>query len=304
MPAENPDEMRVFPSPGFAAWRALVWAALLLFVFNFWAIVLHHWSSALAFEVPSSSALAEGHWWTLLSYALTSAGTGVDAQWLSGPVSLLFLVLAAQLADRELIRRDFLLLCAVCAIGGVACWLPLHWASADSLHAGCTVLVFGLGSFLCFAVPDESMPLRLFFSLEVRPQAFFWLALALETGAFLCFELPQAFGHPGVFIGDYYYSAQLGAMLAGWACARFLLREETEEGLSPAPARASRRPAVHVGAARTTEPDSAAKSAPANRRELREAVDRILDKINHDGFESLSPQERQFLKRVKDLLRK
>jgi len=305
MPAESPDKLQLFPLPRFSVWRGLVWVSLSLFVFNFWAIGLHHWPAALDFEVPSRSALSQGHWWTLLTYALTGAGTGEAAQWLTGPLSLLFLILAAQLTEDELARRDFLLLTVVCAISGAAFWLPLHWSGDDSLRAGCTVLVLGLGSFLCFVVPDEPMTPRLFLALEVRPQAFFWLVLAVETGAFLGFELPQALGHPGVFQGDFYYSAQLGAMLAGWACARYLLRADAGDDFAPLPQpRVARPPAVPVAAARAAEQDTVEKSAPANRREVREAVDRILDKINTQGFAALSVREIQVLDDAKFFFKK
>lgn len=282
----------------------MVALALLLFSFNFWAISMRNWPAVLDFEVPSRAALADGHWWTLFSYALTSTGLGTVGQWLSGPLSILFFFMAARLTESELPRRDFLLLCAVCAVGAAACWLPLHWSSGESLRAGCTVLVLGLGSFLCFALPDESLPLNLIVTVPVRPQGFFWFILALETGAFLSFELPQVLGHAGVFQADFDHSAHIGAMLSGWACARYWRRLHAEDDWAFFVETAlERRPAVPVAAVGAVDAETA-QASPESRRELREAVDRILDKINHDGLASLSPQERQILTRAKDLLGK
>jgi hypothetical protein len=304
MPPERSSELPPAVSAGPATWRWLVWAALVLFAFNFWAISLRHWPGALDFEVPSRSALADGHWWTVLTYALTGTGIGIATQWLSGPLSLLFLAMASRLAETNLIRRDFLALGAACAIGAAVFWLPLHWAGGESLRAGCMVLVLGFGAFLCFALPDEPLPLTILPTLEVRPQAFFWFVLALETGAFLSFELPQVLGHPGVFQANFDHSAHLGALVTGWACASYWQRAQAQEELAQILEEPTfGRQAVTVGATRVAEVE-AVNTTVSNRRELREAVDRILDKINHGGFDSLSAQERQILTRAKDLLGK
>jgi membrane associated rhomboid family serine protease len=310
MDPEFSDESRPVPPPnGWAAWRVLVWAALTMFIFNSWAIALHGWTSVLAYEVPSSDALAQGHWWTVLTFALTGAGTSLASQWVSGPLSIFFLLVVAQLAEAEMTRRDFIWLCVTCALGGAACWLPLHWAAGEPLLSGCMVLVPGLLAFWCFAMPDDPLPLRLFFKFEVRPQAFFWLVLALETGAFLSFELPQALGHAGMFpTANFDNSAHLGAMLAGWAFA-CLWRRNLEMNELPPPAEKISRPAnvLPVGARRAAAVEAAAaapRPAPASRREWREEVDRILDKINRQGLGALNAQEKQTLDKARNLLKK
>ncbi len=304
MPPRSPSESQPAFSADPSTWRWLVWAALLVFGFNFWAITLHNLPGALDYEVPSRDALAAGRWWTLLTYTLTGTGVGITTQWLSGPLSLLFLAMAGRLAEVGLLRRDFLLLCGVSALCAAAAWLPLHWASGDSLRVGCTALVLGLGAFVCFSLPDEPLPLGMVGNLELRPQAFFWFVLALETGAFVSFELPQVLGHPGVFQANFDHSAQVGALFGGWLCARYRQRHEAADEITQIlKESASQRPAVVVTAARVAEPEVAGANV-SNRRELREAVDRILDKINHGGFDSLSAQERQILARAKDLLGK
>ncbi len=297
------------PPSGWAAWRVLVWAALTLFLYNSWAVAWHGWTSVLAYEVPSHTALAAGHWWTLLAYALTGAGTSLPTQWVAGPLSIFFLLIVAQLTEAEMSRRDFVWLCVACALGGAACWLPLHWAGDERLLSGCMVLVPGLLSFWCFAMPDEALPLRLFFTFDVRPQAFFWLVLALETGAFLSFELPQALGHAGAFHSNFDNSAHLGAMIAGWAFA-CVWRRSLEISELPAPAEKVSPPAnvLPVGARRAAAVEAAhaapTRPVPVSRRELREEVDRILDKINRQGFGALNIQEKQTLDRARNLMKK
>jgi membrane associated rhomboid family serine protease len=315
MESEFSEEMPpALPPTGWAAWRILVWAVLTLFVINSWAIWQGLKTTVLAFEVPSHAALANGHIWTLLTYALTGAGTGQMTQWISGPLSIFFLWVLAQLAEAEMSRRDFIWLCVACALGGVACWLPFHWVTGDALLSGCMVLVPGLLAFWCFAMPDEPLPLKLFFTFEVRPQAFFWLVLALETGSFLSFELPQALGHPGAFTSPFDNSAHLGAMIAGWVFACVWRRNLDISELPPAAekstAPASALPAgVNRAIKRTAVAQQATVAGPArpmlaSQRELRDEVDRILDKINRQGFGALDAQEKQTLDRAKNLLKK
>jgi membrane associated rhomboid family serine protease len=304
MPTDHLD--RPEPLPKIALWRWLVWAAFTVLLFNAWAIGWHQWTGVLAYEVPSRAAIAHGHLWTLFTYVLAGAGTTTLYQWMLGVVGVVFLFAVARLTEAELPHWNFLGLCAVCALGGSAVWLPLHWADGARLVSGCTVLVLGLLSFWCFTVSDDAVPLRLFGLAPVRPPVFFWLALALETGAFLSFELPQVLGHPGVFRGYFDDSAHLGAMLAGWAFARYVRRHSPEASFTfPAEVAPSRAAAVSVGARRS----SAAAAAPAQTtfasdRELRMEVDRILDKINDGGMGALSPQERQTLDQAKRFLRK
>jgi membrane associated rhomboid family serine protease len=288
----------------------LVWAVLTLFVFNSWAVAWHGWTGLLAYEVPSRAALSHGYWWTLLTYALTGAGTSLASQWVSAPLSIFFLLVVAQLAEAEMARRDFVWLCVMCALGGAAGWLPLHWAAGGPLLSGCMVLVPGLLAFWCFAMPDEPLPVRMFFTWEVRPQAVFWLVLALETGAFLSFELPQALGHAGVFrSANFDNSAHLGAMLAGWAFA-WVWRRNLEISELPPPAENVSRPTtvLPVGARRVASAEAVAASTtravPASRKEMREEVDRILDKINRQGFGALNAQEKQTLDKARKMMKK
>jgi membrane associated rhomboid family serine protease len=295
------------------AWVWLVWAAGAVFFFNAWVAQGLGWTDVLHYEVPGRVALAQGHLWTLLTYVLLGGGSNAAANWLLGPLSIVLLFVAARLVENELPARQFLLLGAGCALAGAALWLPLHWAhDDDQLLSGSVVLVLGLLSFWCFTAPDEPMPVHFFFIGEARPQIFFWLALALETGSFLCFELPQALGWQHTFQFNFDNSAHLGGMLAGWLGARWW-NAVTYERLADAiaeerPARREPPAAVSVGAARAAEEEAGAKPGgkptATFRRELREEVDRILDKINRDGFGALSPKERQTLDRAKEFLRK
>jgi len=310
MDSESIDELPSAPPPnGWAAARVLTWAAMTMFIFNSWAVAWHGWTYLLAYESPSRDALVHGHWWTLLTYGLTAAGVNSPMQWVSGPLSIFFLLYFSQKAEAEMARRDFVWLCVICTLGGAAAWLPLHWAAGDTLASGCMALVPGLFAFWCLAMPDEPLPSRLFFTYEVRPLALFWLVLALETGAFLSFELPQVLGHGGVFNSNFENSAQLGAMLAGCAFAAIWRRNLEINEVPPALEKISRPASVlPVGARRAATAAVAGgqtvKISPASRREWREEVDRILDKINRQGFDALDAEERRTLDRARTLLKK
>ena len=291
-------------------WRGLVWAAFTVMLFNAWAVGWHSWTGVLAYEVPSKAAIAHGHLWTLVTYVLAGAGAATVEQWLIGLFGLFFLFTVARLTEAELPHWNFLWLCAACALGGAGAWLPLHWVDGSALVTGCSVLVLGLLSFWCFTMPDEAVPMKFFWLKEVRPPLFFWLALALETGAFLSFELPTVLGHPWVFHGkvlrgNFDNSAHLGAMLAGWACARVLRRRSLEETFTfPTEFPAPKVAAVSVGAKRpVASAATAAQPSFASQRELRAEVDRILDKISHDGMDSLSVQERTTLNQARQFLK-
>lgn len=306
MPTDPLDRPVPPPPPRAAVWRWLVWAAFTVWLFNAWAVGWHRWTAVLAYEVPSRVAIAHGHLWTLFTYVLAEAGTTPLEQWGLGLVGVVFLFVVARLTEAEVPHWKFLGLCAVCALAGSAAWLPLHWAEGANLVDGSSVLVLGLLSFWCFTVPDEAMPLRLFGVYQMRPSTFFWLGLALETGAFLSFELPEVLGHPGIFQGKFDNSAHLGAMLAGWAFARGLRRHSMEESfIFPTEVVPPQPTVVSVGARRVSASAATPTQATfASEREMRAEVDRILDKINDGGMGSLSIQEHQTLDQAKRFLKK
>jgi membrane associated rhomboid family serine protease len=301
----------VFPA-GIPAWALVVWLAATGLIFNLYVIHGMAWRGVLAYEVPSRAALGQGHWWTLFSYAWVNTGTDAPTEFLFGPLNVVLLFIVARLVEVDLPGWRFLLLCAGCALAGSLAWLPLHLASGEALLSGGTVLVFGLLAFWCFTTPDEPIPARLFFVTAPRPQVIFWVVLALQAGAFLCFELPWVFGIPGVLHTTMDNSAQLGGMFAGWVFSSVWRRAPVDATSGIAMEKiAPRHPspfAMSVPVGRATEAEltaqPAAKTPFASRRELREEVDRILDKINGDGFGALSEQERRILDLAKDLLTK
>ncbi len=318
------------------AWRILVGAAIVLFLAN---KLLAAWlplsesllladgagklSSAngvevkeaflLSFQVPYVDGLNDGRWWTPLTYGL------VETNWLFGPLGIFFLGVFGSMVEAEVARRQFVLLCLCSALAGAALWLPLHWHSGEMLASGCTTLVAGLLAFWCFTVTEEPPPLRRYLPvpLVARPQIIFWIVLALEFAAFLSLELPAALQTENPPPGHYFNSAHLGAMFAGWVFAMVQRRALSARHWLDDPAESTPRrwlqKAMKVGAGNDTR-GAGTPAAPAeapvpgaqfsNRRELRDELDRILDKINAGGLGALTPVERQTLDRAKELLKK
>ena len=89
------------------------------------------------------------------------------------------------------------------------------------------------------------------------------------------------------------------ACWAGWAFVRFILNQDfsfSKPDIRPPKWFTSKK----TGNATTGR----FRINFTNRRELQEEVDRILDKINKQGFGSLTEEERNTLDRAKELLNK
>ena len=309
-------------APVTPGWKILVWTIIAVFAGNAlaqgWLPMWH--AKVLEYLVAGPYALAHGRVWTVLTYAL------VETNWFWGPLNILFLWIIGRMVEADGSRRQFLTLCAGCAALGAVAWLPLHWPYAGGLAQlnaehpgamllpGCSVLVLGLLTYWCFTAPDVPLELRLFFVIPVtvRPRVFFWVLLTLQAGAFLAFELPSVLGYSEAG-GN--YSAYLGAMLAGWLRAWWPQRAAARRpwGAVPVEETAPQRwlqKAMQVGSWSGVGRSSGGgvmqvdKPAFANRREARQEVDRILDKINVEGFGALSAEERQVLDKAKDWLGK
>jgi hypothetical protein len=133
--------------------------------------------------------------------------------------------------------------------------------------------------------------------VRLRPKYFVYGLLALDGFGLLFYEL---LGSPAPFA--YSPSAHLGGMLVGWVYARFLHANNGWDRPAALPLRWPQR------LSRRRKEARAAAAPPARRRKptpaLRAEVDRILDKINSEGFGALTAEEKRLLDEAKDLLSK
>jgi membrane associated rhomboid family serine protease len=254
--------------------------------------VYGRWLGSNAFEslfALTPASFKHGHVWTLITYTLLQDGI----------LSLLLNGLAIFLLGRELIalvgaRRFLAVYLAAAVIGGLA-WAGLHFFVGGSALIGsssCVMALFIL--FACF-YPDREITFLLFFVLPVtvRPKYLAWILVGIDLVGFLFSEIPgRAFDTPIA------HSSHLGGMLVGWVYFRFF---HANNGWD-------RAPSIGLPAwlQRREKSKSVARALPAARDKspgnVRAEVDRILDKINSDGFGALTEAEKRLLDEAKDLL--
>ncbi|MFM1851169.1 MAG: hypothetical protein RIS54_853 [Verrucomicrobiota bacterium] len=238
----------------------------------------------------SPDGILSGKIWTLVTYAF-----------LHDPDNLLHIIanlLGLYFLGRELLpvmgeKRFLRLYGAAAATGGLA-WLATHWSSGGVV-LGASAAVFGLLIvFACF-YPNRQVTLLLFFVLPVtvKPKYLAYAVLGLDLCGFLFYEVMGAASPFG-----FAHSAHLGGMLAGWVYFRYV----HEGNWSLRRARSFELPqwARKRAAAGTSSPKFQVNLG--DRNDLRAEVDRILDKINSQGFGSLTDEERRVLDSAKDLL--
>jgi len=250
-------------------------------------------SSAFAeFVGLSAAAVKHGYVWTLLTYPLLHNGT----------FHLLVLVLSIYFVGRELAKHigesRLAWLAATSTLVGGLCWFAVHFNRGGEVWGATPILWCYFTVFACMFAERE-ISFLIFFVLPVttRPKYILWVMLGLDLLGFLFSELPTG---ARLSVGDVPYSAHLGAILVGWLYYRYV-REGNWLAL---------RPRTEIELPRWMKrPKKAAAALPvyqvnvsSPRDDLRAEVDRILDKINSQGFGSLTPQEKRVLDEAKDQL--
>ncbi len=237
--------------------------------------------------------LREGHVWTLITYGFLHSTDNL--------LQVIAYLPVIYFLGREVLpimgTRRFIAFYASALAAGGAVWLAVHWGRPDLLM-GASAAVWALVTlFACF-YPNREMSFILFFILPVtvKPKYVAYALLAFDLCGLVFYEI---LGAAAPFQAA--HSAHLGGMAAGWIYFRYLHDSNWSF--------ASGRPEIELP--RWVRQRSSAKApgaAPAysvnigDRGHLRAEVDRILDKINSDGFGSLSADERRVLDEARDLI--
>jgi membrane associated rhomboid family serine protease len=261
--------------------------------------ILRHWLGSGFLELNFAlnlHRLSEGWIHTLLTYGLLHSTEGAL------PWHLVFNGLMLYWFGREIEARmgsDRLLECFIfCILSGGIIWSCVHFLT----NQGVTVLgassgVFGLLYLFC-RFRWNSMMEFLFLPLRFTGQQLFWVLFGFQMFFFLFAELP------GSNAAATAYSAHLGGLLGAFIYERHCLhratlisffRRQAEPVVQP-PRWEKRAAAVK---SRTGAHYSVNLSKPAD---LKQEVDRILDKINEHGFGALSEEEKRILDKAKDTL--
>lgn len=242
----------------------------------------------------SASNLLAGKVWTLATYGLLHGGI-----WhlLMNGLGIFFAGrLLAPITGERTVLRSFI----VAVLAGGAVWAGLQLLGGRGTLVGASAGAYGLVILYCLLRPNESLTLLLFFVIPVtvKPKWIGWAAVGINGFLFLFNELPGLLGHRPM-VGGVAWSAHLGGMLAGYLYYQYLqrpapVRTKTEVAVEP-PNWLKKKGAAAAGKFRVNL---------TNRKDLRKEVDRILDKINREGFGALSDDERRVLDRAGDLLKK
>jgi membrane associated rhomboid family serine protease len=257
---------------------------------NIFAVWLRSASFHRVAELTADS-LTSGWVWTLLTYPLVHGGI----------LHLLILGLSIFFIGRELLhhlderRMRWLTLAGVLA-GGLA-WFAVNFNRSGSLIGSAPILLCYLTVFACM-FPNRQISFLIFFIIPVttRPKYILWVVLFFDVCGFIFSELPAS-GITGMA-----HSAHLGAILAGWLYHRYVhqadwlsVRRKAEMEL-PRWMKRARKPQPPAGAAPTYRVNV------GKPEDLRAEVDRILDKINSEGFGALTPEEKRLLDDARDSL--
>jgi membrane associated rhomboid family serine protease len=238
----------------------------------------------------SAPALRSGFVWTLVTYGFLHA-TGIQ---------VLVYLLAIYFIGREVLpilgaRRFLAFYASSLALGGLA-WAAVHWRHPEVL-LGASSAVWALGIlFACF-YPNREVSVLLFFILPAtfKPKYIAYVMIGVDLFGFIFYEIMGA-ASP---LAAAAYSAHLAGAAVAWVYFRYL--HDTDWGFARARAEIELPRWVKQRTAKPAPSQSYSVNV-GGRGHLRAEVDRILDKINSDGFGSLSAEEKKLLDEARDLI--
>ena len=234
--------------------------------------------------------------WTLLTYNFLQNVAGDTA----GVFVLIFNLLGLYFfggAVRELVgTRRFAWLYATFVAAGAAAWCAAYALGVDWLLLGPSVTIAGLFALYCCYHANEPMTFLAFFIIPVtaKPKIFCWVWVALDLAGFLFYEM---MGRPSPWWNG--HLANLVAMSAAYGYYRLAGRVDPFGG--PASSGIT-LPGWLRRWKRSAAPAPRFRVNLSNRDDLRAEVDRILDKINSQGFGALTAEEKRLLDEARDLL--
>lgn len=242
--------------------------------------------------------LSHGCVWQLLTYPFVHPLEGILSV-LQVAINLLCLHFLGREMETLLGSRRFLVLYFGAVLVAAGCWLAVNFAQPGAALSGTWPAILACLTLYALLNPDQEMRLLVMFvPVTLRPKYLAWGLLAINTLALLAWELR----HQPLPMG-YAPSAHLGGMLAG--CLYFFLVHR-REWRNP-DGRTDIELPKWMRRARKASPAAApgkfkVNIAPPSPPDLKSEVDRILDKINSQGFAALSPEEKRLLDDARDQL--
>ena len=221
----------------------------------------------------SVGGMLQGHVWTLVTYLFLHGGV------LHLLVNMLMLYMLGSEIERRLGIGHYLTLYFVSGVLGGLGWWMLTWPY-EGVCVGASGAIFGLLGAFAMLYPNREMTVLIFFIIPVTLRAWV-LAAVLGLFQLLMMISPAA--------GGIAYSAHLAGCLAGVVYILVLFRP----------------PEVSLWWSRRQQAWSERKNhrASVQVQARKDEVDRLLDKVAHQGLHSLTPAERKLLDRASAELR-
>ncbi|MCZ6671971.1 MAG: rhomboid family intramembrane serine protease [Verrucomicrobia bacterium] len=237
----------------------------------------------------SNYAVEKGFIWVFVTHSFMHGGmlhllfNGIMLFWLG---RILLRMLGAQ--------RFFTLYGLCVLVGGVLWFMVNFWQNSGASVIGASGGVMGLLVAFAMHFPNQPIQLLLFFVIPIRitPKKLVIILLLIDLAGLLFNELAPFGG--GIPIA---HSAHLGGMLGGWVFVKFILNRDftINAGDIKLPKWITNKKTKQASTGRF-------RINFTNRNELQQEVDRILDKINTQGFGSLSEEEKSTLDKAKEIL--
>jgi len=243
----------------------------------------------------TTSGLQEGRYWTLLTHSFLHSPHFIFH--VVGNVVALYFI------GRKLLpilgARVFLGTYAVATVVGGLTWSAIHWRLGGDMLVGATPAVAAFLIVFAGFFPDREFNFLLFFvvPVSVRLKHVAYALFTFDLIGLFFYEIPGTVLPLGLTFAS---SAHLGGMAVGYFYFRFIhdaQRESRALRSNPGepPARVAQAPTTPATVAFPTQIRS-------SHDEIRAEVDRILDKINSEGFAALTPAEKRILGEAKDAI--
>lgn len=235
----------------------------------------------------SESGLRHGRIWTLFSYGFLH-----DSNPLHILFNLIWLFVFGRLVLPMMGARRFLgFFFGSMALAALA-WYPIALMTPlDAPMIGVSGVCFGLFTVFAAMFPEQAIS-PLLIPITIKPKHAAWAIAGVSLFCMAVFEIPGRH--------DIAHSAHLGGMLAGWLYVRYVHHRTSAF---------AQRPAIELPAWMKRRKRAAAVSAPEYTvnvppppMNIKAEVDRILDKINSQGFGALTTEERRLLDEARDTL--
>lgn len=252
----------------------------------------------------SSANLQSGKLWTFFTYGLFHGHT------FHLLFNMLIIFFIGRLLERSIGSMNTLFLFSISVLVGGCVWMGLHLNTSARL-LGASAGATGMLILFCMLDPEERIHLLLFFviPLTIKRKWIAYTAIAIDMLLFFITELPGITGHSAV-PEAVAHSAHLGGMLGGYLFFCWLRKSNTSAQQKTAtqetwadieshpPSWTQKYKQKAVLAKKTSF-----KLNMTNRANIKAEVDRILDKINSDGFGALSEEEKKTLDKAGDQLK-